>query len=162
MSDWLDALAELRRQGAPAVLVTVLAARGSTPREAGCKMVVSADASFGTIGGGDLEYQSIRRARTLLAGAAPVVADFPLGPALGQCCGGHATILFDPLRPPSWRIAVYGAGHVGRALVPLLATLDCRIDWVDGRDGAFPAAIPANVALHAHLPPRICRRARMC
>ncbi len=151
--DWLTVLAELRQRGEAAVLVTLMSVRGSTPREAGVKMVVSQAAAHGTIGGGNLEFQSIRRARAMLAGGAPVVAEFPLGPSLGQCCGGHASVLFEPVLPPAWQIAVYGAGHVGRALVELLATLDCRVAWIDGRAGAFPDLLAGNIAPHMALPP---------
>ncbi len=151
--DWLDALGNLRRRGEAAVLVTVLSTRGSTPREAGCKMVVSASATYGTIGGGNLEFQSIARARAAMAGAGPVVVEFPLGPALGQCCGGHASVLFEPVRPPGWHIALYGAGHVGRALAAVLGTLDCRVSWVDARAGEFPPVLPGNVTAFAGLPP---------
>lgn len=147
MTDWLDALHDLRQTGTPAVLVTLLAARGSTPREAGCKMVVTERAAFGTIGGGNLEFQSIAAARDLLAGAqtGPVVRDYPLGPALGQCCGGHASVLLEPVRPPSWHVALFGAGHVGRAVAGVLGTLACRVTWIDGRANVFPAGLPANV-----------------
>ena len=147
MPGWLDALAALERDGTPSVLVTVLAARGSTPREAGCKMVVTAAEAHGTIGGGNLEFQSLARARELLreAPAAPVVAEFPLGPALGQCCGGHVTVLFEVLRPPRLQIALFGAGHVGQALITLLADLPCRVSWIDPRPEALPASVPPNV-----------------
>ncbi|HET9019374.1 MAG TPA: xanthine dehydrogenase accessory protein XdhC [Acetobacteraceae bacterium] len=147
MAVWLAALHGLEQAGTPAVLVTLLAARGSTPREAGCKMVVTADAAVGTIGGGNLEFQCIARARDMLHGdgGEPLLQDFPLGPALGQCCGGHARVLFEAVRPPSWRIALFGAGHVGRALVALLGTMACRVQWIDPREDAFPAALPANV-----------------
>jgi xanthine dehydrogenase accessory factor len=102
MAAWLDALAAAERENQAAVLVTVLAAKGSTPREAGAKMVVSADGMAGTIGGGNLEYQCEAAARALLVAGAegPSTRDFPLGPALGQCCGGHVTVLFEVLRPP--------------------------------------------------------------
>jgi len=158
MPGWLDALAALERDGTPSVLVTVLAARGSTPREAGCKMVVTAAEAHGTIGGGNLEFQSLARARELLreAPAAPVVAEFPLGPALGQCCGGHASVLFEPMRPPSWQVVLFGAGHVGRALVGVLGTLDCRVSWIDPRAGEFPAQRPANVVALHHPRPADC------
>lgn len=154
-ADWLAALAALHRQGQPAVLVTLLAVRGSTPREAGCKMVVSADATHGTIGGGNLEFQSLRRAREMLATPAdgPVVAEFPLGPALGQCCGGHASVLFEAVSAPAWHIALYGAGHVGRALAALLGTLDCRVTWIDSRPAEFPSVLPGNVTVAHDLPP---------
>lgn len=153
--DWLEALGTLRARGEAGVLVTLLAVRGSTPREAGCKMVVAARETFGTIGGGNLEFQTIRRARALLAGATdgPVMAEFPLGPALGQCCGGHATVLLEAARPPAWQVALYGAGHVGRALVSLLGTLDCRVTWVDPRADAFPAELPRNVTAVAERAP---------
>jgi xanthine dehydrogenase accessory factor len=102
--------------------------------------------------------QSIRFARDLLVqnSTAPVVREFPLGPALGQCCGGHASVLFEAVRPVSWHIALFGAGHVGRAVASLLGTLDCRVTWIDGRENAFPEAVAANVArLHDPAPARL-------
>ena len=147
MAAWVDALAAAERDNQPAVLVTVLAAKGSTPREAGAKMVVSADGLAGTIGGGNLEYQCEAAARGLLADGAegPSTRDFPLGPALGQCCGGHVTVLFEVLRPPKLRIGLFGAGHVGKALIRLLADLPCRVSWIDPRPEALPANLPLNV-----------------
>ena len=147
MTAWLDALAAAERDNQPAVLVTVLAAKGSTPREAGAKMVVSADGLSGTIGGGNLEHQCEAAARGLLTAGAtgPSTRDFPLGPALGQCCGGHVTVLFEVLRPPALHIALFGAGHVGKALVKLLADLPCRVSWIDPRPEAIPANLPPNV-----------------
>jgi xanthine dehydrogenase accessory factor len=147
MAAWLDALAAAERDNQPAVLVTVLSARGSTPRDAGAKMLVSADGIAGTIGGGALEYQCEAAARALLTGGAngPSTRDFPLGPALGQCCGGHVTVLFEVLRPPELHVALFGAGHVGKALVKLLADLPCRVSWIDPRPEALPANLPLNV-----------------
>lgn len=148
MASWLSALHDLAQAGTPAVLVTLLSVRGSTPREAGCKMVVTDETAIGTIGGGNLEFQCVAQAREMLrdGGDEPRLQEFPLGPALGQCCGGHARVLFEAVRPPDWRIALFGAGHVGRALVNLLGTLACRVTWIDPRAAAFPAALPANVA----------------
>jgi len=145
--DWLDALVAADRDAQPAVLVTVLAARGSTPREAGAKMVVVPAGTAGTIGGGTLEYQCEAEARTLLAGGftGPVTRDFPLGPALGQCCGGHVTVLFDVVRPASLQVSLFGAGHVGKALVRLMGDLPCRVTWVDPRADALPSVVPRNV-----------------
>ncbi|HEX3574682.1 MAG TPA: xanthine dehydrogenase accessory protein XdhC [Rhodopila sp.] len=147
MAAWLEALGAAERDNQPAVLVTVLAAKGSTPREAGAKMVVSADGLAGTIGGGNLEFQCEAAARSLLAAGAdgPSTQDFPLGPALGQCCGGHVTVLFEVLRPPRLQIGLFGAGHVGKALVKLLADLPSRVSWVDSRPEALPANLPPNV-----------------
>ncbi len=155
MAAWLEALRACEEAGTPCVLVTLLAVRGSTPREAGCKMVVTADAAHGTIGGGNLEFQGIRIAREMMAAPppAPVVRGFPLGPALGQCCGGHASLLFEPMVWRPWYIALYGAGHVGRALVGILGTLDCRVSWIDAREGVFPDALPPNVTALREAPP---------
>lgn len=149
MPAWLDALAALDQNGEPGVLVSVIAARGSAPREAGAKMVVSASRSWDTIGGGNLEYQSILDARAILAGdaTAPVQREFPLGPALGQCCGGATTILFEPIRPPRWTVALFGAGHVGRAVARLLGDLPCRLLWFDARPDIFPPTVASNTRL---------------
>ena len=152
MTEWLQALSELAAAGRPAVLVTILHVAGSTPREAGTKMVVSGDAIHGTIGGGHLELAAIELARELLAAAstedvtaAPQVREFQLGPSLGQCCGGVARLLFETLLPPSWHVALFGAGHVGKALVKVLADLPCRVAWIDARESEFPQALPPRV-----------------
>jgi xanthine dehydrogenase accessory factor len=155
---WIDTLRELAREGTPAVLVTLLAVRGSTPREAGCKMVVTASATHGTIGGGNLEFQSVGQARLLLDGGTgtPLLRDFALGPELGQCCGGNASVLFEAIRPAGLHVALFGAGHVGRALVGLLGTLDCRVRWIDSRERAFPSDVPANVTARTEPAPADC------
>jgi xanthine dehydrogenase accessory factor len=70
---------------------------------------------------------------------------FSLGASLGQCCGGATVLLFEPMGQPQAQIAVFGAGHVGRALVPLLASLPCKVRWIDSRQAEFPAQIPAGV-----------------
>ena len=147
MPPWLAALSTLEQAGEASVLVTVISARGSTPREAGCKMVVTSGALFGTIGGGNLEFQCEAEARRLLAlvDTIPVARDFPLGPALGQCCGGHVSVLFEPMRPGGGHVALFGAGHVGRALVRLLGELPGRVSWIDSRPDAFPNHVPGNV-----------------
>jgi xanthine dehydrogenase accessory factor len=151
MTDWVATLAKLDAAGEAAVLVTVLDARGSTPRESGCKMVVTAAAAHGTIGGGHLEFKAIEISRQALAGAlpadGPLLREFPLGPSLGQCCGGTATLLFETVRPPECRIALFGAGHIGRALVKVMAEVPCRITWIDSRTDAFPSDIPANTSV---------------
>ncbi|HUZ65496.1 MAG TPA: xanthine dehydrogenase accessory protein XdhC [Acetobacteraceae bacterium] len=147
MTAWVQALARCADAGMPAVLVTVLSVRGSAPREAGCKMVVTGEELHGSIGGGTLEHRCAAIARDLLAAPppGPVLRDFPLGPALGQCCGGQVSVLFETVEPASWRIVLFGAGHVGRALVRLLADLPCRVDWIDPRPDIFPAGPSANI-----------------
>jgi xanthine dehydrogenase accessory factor len=154
--DWIASLAAHAREGRAAVLVTILSASGSTPREAGCKMVVTEVGATGTIGGGQLEWRAIETARQLLADPtrpAPVVLDLPLGPGLGQCCGGAVGLLFERVLPPARQIALFGAGHVGRAVARLLGELPCRLTWIDSRADAFPPGNPANtVTLASALP----------
>jgi len=152
MSGWLTALGRIAEAGDAAVLVTVIEVKGSTPREAGAKMVVTRDTIHDTVGGGHLELKAIELARTMLRQpklpAAPAVLRFPLGPSLGQCCGGEATLLFEPVEPPAFHIALFGAGHVGKALVKLLGDVPCRISWIDARDHMFPEAVPGNVTIN--------------
>jgi len=89
-------LRDFLSRGEACALITVAGARGSTPRELGARMLVTADRIAGTIGGGRLEYDAMREARRLLAeGGTQRLEEVPLGPALGQCCGGHATVLIE-------------------------------------------------------------------
>ena len=114
MNEWIDELSDLSAAGKPAVLVTVARIRGSAPREAGARMIVTETESIGTIGGGQLEHQCVHIAAGLLGGdETPVLRTFPLGPALGQCCGGVVDILFEPIASglPDWLRdlrAIYG------------------------------------------------------
>jgi xanthine dehydrogenase accessory factor len=236
MIDWLQTMLALCEGQEPCVLVTVAEVRGSTPREAGTKMVVTKETSFGTIGGGRLEYEVLAAAREMLAAGAPPSAKlrrFGLGPSLGQCCGGSARVLleptsgqqepwqaalrevlveqgtravlvtvldgprveklvvsggvvvgaladprrhsaavgaaqallegagasarleesdfgvllFEPIRPVAWQVVLFGAGHVGKALIRVLGELPCRVVWVDGRAEQFPDDLPANVVI---------------
>ena len=137
----------------PAILIEVSESRGSVPREAGTRMLVSASRTAGTIGGGHLELKAMAHARALLRGdgGLPTSLHFPLGPALGQCCGGAVSLRFDPLMAehlttwpsamPKFHLQLYGAGHVGRAIARLLATLPVRVDWIDERDDEFPRTL---------------------
>ncbi|MEA3060673.1 MAG: xanthine dehydrogenase accessory factor [Sphingomonadales bacterium] len=98
--DWLEGLREARGRE-PVALVTVLSTEGSTPRRAGTRMTVTAGDSVGTIGGGALEHQAIDQARRLLAEPAGSwrVQDWPLGPLLGQCCGGQVRLMIEHVDP---------------------------------------------------------------
>ena len=233
MKNWVGTLATHVAARRPAVLVSVAAAKGSVPRGAGTRMIVTAEGIDGTIGGGHLEHKAIAIARDLLAARGPLALHrIPLAASLGQCCGGLAHLLFEPvhgdsgwldtlsalraagkecvlvspvrgdagegrlivtpdamhgtlgsadrdvaatmlartllggdgspglamlagasgievfvdvLRPPDFSVVLFGAGHVGRAVVRTLAGVDCRVRWVDARDDAFPAFIPDNV-----------------
>ncbi len=151
MSGWVKALGRITERGDQAVLVTVIEVKGSTPRDAGAKMVVTRDTIYDTVGGGHLELKAIELARAMLQQrplpTAPAVHRFPLGPSLGQCCGGEATLLLEPIEPPAFHIALFGAGHVGKALVKLLGDVPCRITWIDTRDHVFPETVPGNVSI---------------
>ncbi len=141
---WISALADLQQQGQPCVLVTIIEELGSTPRNAGSKMVVTADRIYETVGGGHLEFKAMELAREMLASRTQDtrLERFSLGASLGQCCGGATVLLFEPMGQPQAHIAVFGAGHVGRALVPLLASLPCKVRWIDSRENEFPEHIP--------------------
>ena len=219
-ADWLETLRRLRDAGEPSVLVSVAAAHGSTPRAAGTKMVVIRDQFFGTIGGGHLEYRCLEIARDILegipAGRARRFERFPLGPALGQCCGGSAEVLFEaisaedlleleaqsaaasfppvlvtplaaedgamylrPLLPNQkdtfpriamedgrqvliepfaddrTQVLLFGAGHVGQALVTALAPLPFAVTWIDNRKEIFPDRRPANVQIEVPDAPKL-------
>ncbi len=110
-------------------------------------MVVSRERLYDTIGGGHLEYKAQQIAREMLEKRSrdTRLERFSLGASLGQCCGGATVLLFEPMGQPQAHIAVFGAGHVGRALVPLLASLPCKVRWIDSRDNEFPAEIPRGV-----------------
>jgi xanthine dehydrogenase accessory factor len=145
--EWLDALNELVPSGEPHVIITVLCAQGSTPRDSGTKMIVSPERNFCTIGGGHLEYKAIALAKEMLTQKKEQqrIEHFPLGPRLGQCCGGSATLLFESFAGAQMSVMLFGAGHVGKSLVSILHQLPCSISWVDSRAEEFPAKLPTNV-----------------
>ena len=160
MNIWSQVLAALERHGRCA-LVSVAATEGSAPRESGAAMVVTPEGYHGTIGGGALEWRAIATAQTMLdRGAAMRPTSHALGPDLGQCCGGRVELLtevFDTSSladvrarasepaPERRRIYLFGAGHVGRALVLALAPFAFDVLWIDQRSSAFPVAMPRNV-----------------
>ncbi|WP_423453905.1 xanthine dehydrogenase accessory protein XdhC [Ottowia sp. VDI28] len=142
------------------VLVTVHAVQGSGPREVGAWMGVFPGIVMGSVGGGHLEWQAIAEAREMLAlgeSAPERVRRYPLGPSLGQCCGGVVHLRFElidaasrqalgvKLARESVPIALFGGGHVGKALIRLLGDLPFDISWIDSRDEIFPAELPDNV-----------------
>jgi len=134
-AEWVDTLATFRREGTACVLVT--AAHGVA--HAG-KLVVTSDGAIGALGLG-VDMQAAEIARALLANGESVrlmQIGVPDAPAL---------FLFEPQRAADFSIVLFGAGHVGRALVHVLAALPCRITWVDCRDDQFPRDLPANVTV---------------
>jgi len=138
--NWNQATLNLSQQGKAYVLITIIGVTGSTPRNSGTKMVVSLNDTFDTIGGGHLEYKAIKQAKKLLLENkdCQLIEHFQLGSQLGQCCGGNASILFECFAANTVHIAVFGAGHVGQALIPVLAGLPCHVTWVDNRESQFP------------------------
>jgi len=141
---WAEASAYCARSGVPCVLVTVLAVKGSTPRGAGSKMLVTADALYDSIGGGQLEHQVVARARALLetGGAGQEITHLPLAAAAEQCCGGSVTVLLETFGRPELTLAVFGAGHVGTRVVQLLAELPVALRWYDPREERLQQAPP--------------------
>ncbi len=153
LSSWV---AQRLNDGDPVILVRVTEARGSTPREAGTVMAVSAKEIRGTIGGGRLEWEAIAEARAMIGeGRATAELDLPLGPAVGQCCGGHARLALGRANVTALeklaaaeaaeqavydQVAVFGAGHVGHALIAALRPLPLRLRWSDQREGVFADA----------------------
>ncbi|TMV11854.1 xanthine dehydrogenase accessory protein XdhC [Arenibacterium halophilum] len=201
MSFDLDALRDAVAAQGRVVRVVIAAIRGSSPREVGAAMLVWEGGQLGTIGGGALEFAAARAARALTQDR---VTQHPLGPALGQCCGGAVTLLsevydaarlaatdadigviaravggadqmplavarllarardrgqqpeaqlidgwmIEPVHRPAREIWVWGAGHVGRAIVGVLAPLpDIALTWVDTAPERFPEQVPAGVTV---------------
>lgn len=143
-------------------LVEVRSAVGSTPREAGAWMLVSPTAIFGTIGGGQLEFMAIDRAREMIATGSPKadLLDIPLGPEIGQCCGGRTEIdiaLVDAeLRAAITKrikreeamqphVLLFGGGHVGHALAAALALMPVHVTIVETRADVLDG-MPEKVA----------------
>jgi xanthine dehydrogenase accessory factor len=158
---WLQAVEQLRDERRAGVLVTLVSVRGHAPREAGAKMVVAADATWDSIGGGNTEATAVARARELLAAddRAPVtftvdLSDKAPGEHGVQCCGGEVTVLLEPLavRPA---VAVFGVGHVGLELARILTRHDLDLHLIDSRPEQLGAEVLAPLAdadarLHVH------------
>ncbi|WP_457424002.1 xanthine dehydrogenase accessory protein XdhC [Roseateles sp. P5_E7] len=138
------------------ILVTVSRTSGSVPREVGAWMTVTPDGITGTVGGGHLEFDAIARARTALAGGElEDEVRYPLGPTLGQCCGGVVWLHFQRIAAgedltahlpdePRKPLALFGAGHVGLAIARIARDLPLALHWIDSRADQFPAEPPAR------------------
>lgn len=155
--------------------VEVIETKGSAPREQGAWMLVSRDAIHGTIGGGHLEYLAIEKARNLLTvNATGDLLDLPLGPEIGQCCGGRVVLSIRPIdrdqcdeflarisheevnRP---NIFIFGGGHVGRALAASLVLLPVNVTVVETRADAL-LDMPDDVATRlVAMPEQVVREA---
>ena len=163
---WLAAVEHLRSRREPGVLVTLTSVRGHAPRDAGAKMVVGADATWDTVGGGNLEAAAVERARAMLAEGATVPESFTStlserAPARHgmQCCGGEVAVLLEPL-PVVPAVAIFGMGHVGHELARILARHDLDLHLVDTREAQLTAQLLAPLAdasarVHAHPVPAL-------
>jgi xanthine dehydrogenase accessory factor len=161
----LDFANSCLHQRIAAVVVDIRAGRGSLPRTAGTWMLISAAHSAGTIGGGHLEYMATQKARSFIGTMIqnPITEEqiehYALGPALGQCCGGTVSLSYSKLTAEKlaalvvlhtehaasrFTLHLFGAGHVGAALVAALSPLPCRIRWIDERQALLPD--PADAA----------------
>lgn len=149
---WFEAINHCEQQAEGYALITVITSAGSTPRDQGTKMVVTADRQFDTIGGGHLEFKAIELAREALVASVQAnrnqqaIHSFPLASKLGQCCGGAVKLLIETHVSHRQTLAVFGAGHVAQALIPILAQLPLNIRWIDNRESLTPKfALPPNV-----------------
>ena len=159
--NWTDDALALIASRTPVALVTLTEVHGSAPRDAGVRMVVWANGQSGTIGGGNLEFMVTREARELLAGAEQCLErDYPLGPILGQCCGGRVSVRIDRRNAAhiQWLkrearaedgaktpLLLFGAGHVGEAIARAAAPLPFHLSWFDTRaDYAGEATLIAD------------------
>ncbi|WP_102960172.1 xanthine dehydrogenase accessory protein XdhC [Mangrovicella endophytica] len=161
-------LAEMVAADQPAILVTVAEARGSTPREAGVRMIVTPDDVTGTIGGGRLEFNAIERARRMLHdGERVAMMKVPLGPAIGQCCGGSVSLQLEMAdaallsrveaqeraeRDSRPAVMIFGAGPTGQALTAALAPLPFAITLIDSRRDRLDVAPQAVTTIASALP----------
>ena len=161
-------LADFLTPDRPAVRIHLTRVRGSSPRGAGTEMFVAHDGLWGTIGGGRLELGAVERARAMLrAGEATAVMDVPLGPEIGQCCGGRVELSLQRMGPACRRAAleraqtegdnrphvnVLGAGHVGRALADLFQHLPVRCILIDSRAGELAQCAAGVEKRHSAIP----------
>ena len=130
-----DRLNERILSGGPFVVVTLIDCHGSTPSDAGSKMVVLATGrEFGTIGGGRIEARTIQAAQELLeSGERTLFVDWSLKADIGMTCGGRVRLFFEAWNSSPWQVAIFGAGHVTQALARLLLALPCKVTCVDPR-----------------------------
>ena len=150
MTDWIKHLRAALATERRAVLVTMAATRGSAPREAGARMIVTSGRTHGTIGGGHLEFEAIRIARDALGNASSGawLARFPLAARLGQCCGGVATVLFQTFEPSEGPALDEIARRIDDGETVLLAT------------AVAPDSRPRLIGLDSDLPPAIVGAAK--
>ncbi|MBB3945542.1 xanthine dehydrogenase accessory factor [Rhizobium skierniewicense] len=156
-------LTDFIEQAGDAILVEITSVKGSSPREAGTFMLVSQHGIWETIGGGQFEYMAIDHARAMLQGKTrQQTLDIPLGPEIGQCCGGRTLLTFTAVTPAisgelKDRLArehqsqpavfIFGAGHVGKALAQVLVLLPLSITVIETRREELDG-LPSSISAH--------------
>lgn len=176
MSAAREDVRDFLRRAQAAILVEVTGAAGSTPRDTDAFMLVSERGTFATIGGGQLEYMAIDHARRALRfNVAAEPMDVPLGPEIGQCCGGRVGLTFTAVTPTIARdliarsdremasrphVYVFGAGHVGDALAMALSLAPLRVILVDTReDELIASTVPRIETCLTAMPEAVVRDA---
>ncbi|MBL4854377.1 MAG: xanthine dehydrogenase accessory protein XdhC [Robiginitomaculum sp.] len=155
MFNWQSRTDKLLANGEVFCLITITEAEGSTPRDVGTIMLVTREKEYGTIGGGNLELQTIDAARSYLTNNRHGIQtlDYILGPDAEQCCGGRVTLSLQriadkqdlPLTysPQTYPLVLFGAGHVGTALASALAPLPFDLHWYDNRSEKMSGIVQA-------------------
>ncbi|ACD84372.1 xanthine dehydrogenase accessory protein XdhC [Candidatus Methylacidiphilum infernorum] len=148
-TSWIDKLRELFGIHRKVVIVTITNVRGHAPQEVGAKMLVTKDESFGTIGGGNLEKSAIVEAQKMLDNGEKIPRSITLrlgaekGEWGAQCCGGEVSLFLEPLSLEVPQVAIFGIGHVGKALAKVLSLLPLELFLVDSRpEMLHPSRLP--------------------
>ena len=144
--NWARAIQHCENSGKGYVIATLINTQGSTPRASGSKMVIDAEHTYDTIGGGQLEFLIVHQAREMLAQdqQCQVLKPFPLAAEAAQCCGGNVTVMLEAFAARDWQIALFGAGHVCQALIHILAGLPCQVRIIDNRPMLLQQSLPGN------------------
>ncbi len=152
MSELIERIAELKKQGRIFCIATVVDAHGATPRKAGARGLIFPDGTLeGTVGGGNIELEAIQVAQQVLQSKTPRLRQFDLQQLEvgGMVCGGSMTIFFEPVLPERL-LTVFGGGHVGRAIARVATEAGWRVRVVDERSGVLdPQYFPASAELIA-------------
>jgi xanthine dehydrogenase accessory factor len=139
-------LVELIEAGNPIVLVTVTSTHGSAPTDTGSKMVVSVDGlCIGSVGGGRIEAKAIDHAKQMMSDRQLTsTTDWSLKADVGMTCGGRVALYYEAHNLATWKIVIFGAGHVTGAVARALNHLNCRVTCIDPR-GDWLAKLPPGI-----------------
>jgi xanthine dehydrogenase accessory factor len=141
---WLEKAQRLSQNATDFILITILKTHGSAPRKEGAKMIVCEKEQHGSIGGGKLEWEVSKLAHKMLEEKQKQkTQDYHLGASLGQCCGGKVSVLLEGFFSEKKLVVVFGAGHIAKALVPILQMLNFRFIVVDTRKNTL-AELPKD------------------